>query len=115
MVDPATGLIPIEIVLPAGKFLPGQAAIATITTGEVEGYIVPHDAVLVDDRGHPYVVQAVNMTAKQVPVRVLGADGDQDVIDGALDVSAPLVLAGNHQLKDGMKMRAAESADQPAL
>lgn len=114
LVDPATGLIPVEIALPAGKFLPGQAGIATITTGEVEGYIVPHAAVLVDDQGQPYIVQAVDRTAKQVRVQVLGSAGDEDVIEGALDAAAPLVLAGNYQLKDGMKIRAAASADQPA-
>lgn len=111
MVDAASGTIPIEIALPAGKFLPGQAAVATITTGEVAGYVVPHAAILVDDQGHPYVVQAVNMTAKRVPVRILGATGDQDVVDGALDASAPLVLAGNYQLKDGMKMHADETGE----
>lgn len=110
MVDPASGTIPIEITLPAGKFLPGQAAVATITTGQVSGYVVPHEAVLVDDQGHPYVVQAQNMTAKQVPVRILEAAGDLDVVDGPLDAAAPLVLAGNYQLKDGMKMRASEAA-----
>jgi RND family efflux transporter MFP subunit len=111
MVDPASGTIPIEIALPAGKFLPGQAAVATITTGEATGYIVPHEAILVDDQGHPYVVQATNMTAKRVPVRVLEAAGDQDVVDGPLDASAPLVLAGNYQLKDGMKVHASDRGE----
>ncbi|HXS41636.1 MAG TPA: efflux RND transporter periplasmic adaptor subunit [Stellaceae bacterium] len=110
MVDPASGTIPIEIALPAGKFLPGQAAVATITTRQVSGYVVPHEAVLVDDQGHPYVVQAQNMTAKQVPVRILEAAGDLDVVDGPLDAAAPLVLAGNYQLKDGMKIRTSEAA-----
>ena len=115
MVDPASGTIPIEITLPAGKFLPGQAAVATITTGEVTGYIVPHAAILVDDQGHPYVVEAANMIAKRVPVRILDTAGDQDVVDGSLDPSAPLVLGGNYQLKDGMKMRttAADEAVDP--
>lgn len=110
MVDPTGGTIPIEIALPAGKFLPGQAAVATITTGEATGYIVPHEAVLVDDQGHPYVVQAPNMTAKRVPVRILGAAGDQDVVDGPFDAAAPLVLAGNYQLKDGMKMHTSDNS-----
>jgi len=109
MVDAASGTIPIEIALPAGKFLPGQAAVATITTGEATGYIVPHEAILVDDQGHSYVVQAANMTAKRVPVRVLDATGDQDIVDGPLDTSAPLVLAGNYQLKDGMKMHTSDT------
>ena len=111
MVDPASGTIPIEIALPVGKFLPGQAAVATITTGQVAGYIVPHEAVLVDDQGHPYVIQSANMTAKRVPVRIIDAAGDQDVVDGPLDASAPLVLAGNYQLKDGMKMHTSDPGD----
>jgi RND family efflux transporter MFP subunit len=110
MVDPGSGTIPIEIAVPAGKFLPGQAAVATITTGEVAGYIVPHEAILVDDQGRPYVVQAANMTAKRVPVRILDAAGDQDIVDGPLDTSAPLVLAGNYQLKDGMKMHTGDAS-----
>jgi RND family efflux transporter MFP subunit len=110
MVDPASGTIPIEIALPADKFLPGQAAVATITTRQVSGYVVPHEAVLVDDQGHPYIVQAPNMTAKQVPVRILEAAGDLDVVDGPLDAAAPLILTGNYQLKDGMKIRASEAA-----
>ena len=114
LVDPASGMIPIEIALPTSKFLPGQTAVATITTGQVAGYIVPHEAILVDGQGHAYVVQAPNMTAKQVPVHVLGAAGDQDVVEGPLDASVPLVLAGNYQLKDGMKMRTSEAADSSA-
>jgi RND family efflux transporter MFP subunit len=113
MVDPASGTIPIDIALPTGKFLPGQSAVATITTGQVSGYVVPHDAILVDDQGHPYVVQAPNMTAKQVPVRILNAAGDQDVVEGPLDASAPLVLAGNYQLKNGMKMHTNEADHRP--
>jgi RND family efflux transporter MFP subunit len=107
MIDPATGLIPIQIDFPAGKLLFGEAATVSITTGQVSGYIVPHAAILADDRGAPYVVQAVDMTAKQVPVRVLEADGDRDVIEGPLDPDAPVVLSGNHQLTTGMKVRVA--------
>lgn len=106
-----TGLVPVDIALPPGKFLPGEMAEAAITTGELHGYVVPHDAILVNDSGAPYVVQAVNGTAKKVPVQVLGAHGDQDVIAGALDDRAPLVLAGNYQLDNGMKIRL---ADPPA-
>jgi hypothetical protein len=51
------------------------------------------------------------MIAKRVPVRILGATGDQDVVDGTLDASAPVVLAGNYQLKDGMKMHADDTGE----
>ena len=106
-----TGLVPVDIALPPGKFYPGEMAEAAITTGQVHGYVVPHSAILVSDSGAPYVVQAIDGTAKKVPVRVVGAHGDQDVITGALNVRAPLVLAGNYQLDDGMKIRL---SDPPA-
>lgn len=104
-----TGLVPVSIALPPGPFLPGEMAQATITTGETRGYLVPHAAVLVNDSGQPYVVQAVNGVAHKVTVQVLDAHGDQDVISGALDARAPLVLTGNYQLDDGMKVRLANS------
>ena len=108
MIDPATGLIPIQITFPAGDLVFGDRASAAITTGQVAGYVVPHAAILADDRGDPYVVQAVHLVARQVPVRVLNADGDRDVITGSLDPDAPLVVSGNHQLQNGMKVRVAE-------
>jgi hypothetical protein len=56
----------------------------------------------------------VNSTAKQATIHILAANGDQDVIDGPLDPAAPVVLAGNHQLHDGMKVQAAQAADKAA-
>ncbi|MDE2449412.1 MAG: HlyD family efflux transporter periplasmic adaptor subunit, partial [Gammaproteobacteria bacterium] len=106
-----TGLVPVDIALPPGKFFPGEMAEAIITTGEVHGYVVPHAAILVNDSGAPYVVQAIDGAAKKVPVQVVGAHGDQDVITGALNARAPIVLAGNYQLDDGMKVRL---SDPPA-
>lgn len=100
-----TGLVPVAIALPPGRFLPGEMAQAAITTGEVRGYVVPHEAVLVNDSGEPYVVQAVNGVAHKVTVQVLDAQGDKDVISGKLDARAPLVLTGNYQLDDGVKVR----------
>ena len=108
-----TGLVPVEIALPPGGFLPGEMARASITTGEMRGYVVPHAAILVNDSGEPYVVQAVNGVAHKVPVQVLVARGDQDVISGALDARAPLVLSGNYQLDDGMKVRLGNTAQAP--
>lgn len=105
-----TGLVPVEISLPPGGFLPGEMAQAAITTREQRGYLVPHEAILVNDGGEPYVVQAVDGVAHKVPVRVLVAHGNQDVISGKLDARAPLVLTGNYQLDDGMKIRLADPA-----
>lgn len=114
LVDPGTGLIGIEISLPPGSLLPGERAEAKITTGRVQGFVVPHEAILVNDQGEPYVVQAVNMHARTIPVEVLDARGDEDVIRGKLEANAPLVLAGNYQLEDGMKLEIGPS-DQKAM
>ncbi len=107
-VDPQTGLLPIEIALPAGSLLPGERASADIVTAQLPGYVVPHAAILVNRQGSTYVVQAVSGAAKKVAVRVLAADGDQDVVAGLLDPAAPVVLAGNYQLENGMKIRVSD-------
>lgn len=107
--ESGTGLVPVAISLPAGSLLPGEMAEAAITTRSFSGYVVPHEAVLVNDSGAPYVVQAVDDVAHKVPVRIIDAHGDQDVISGKLDARAPLVLAGNYQLDDGMKIRLANT------
>lgn len=109
VVDTSDGLVPVEIAFPPGKLLPGEMAEAAITIGQVQGYVVPHAAILVDNSGKPYVVQAVKMVARKVAVQILAADGDKDVIRGPLDAAAPLVLAGNYQLENGMSVRIADT------
>lgn len=105
---PNSGLVPVQIALPPGKFMPGEVAKARITTAEVHGFLVPHAALLVNDRGAPYVVQAVDGIAHKVPVSVRDEYDDQDIIAGALDPHAPVVLAGDYQLTDGMHIRVAK-------
>jgi membrane fusion protein, multidrug efflux system len=105
MVDPRTGLVSVDITLPNGALLPGQMAEARIVSGTVRGYVVPHEAILVDDNGDSYVVQSTNMIAHRVVVKVLLSAGSQDVVAGPLDPNAPLVLAGNYQLENGTKIR----------
>jgi hypothetical protein len=111
VVDADDGLINVNIALPQGKFFLGEMAQAAIATAKVAGYVVPHQAILVDDSGRSYVMQSDDLTAKKVVVKVLEAAGETDVIDGELDVKLPLVLEGAHQLDDGAKMRLAEGAD----
>lgn len=113
-VDAATGLVPIEISLPANSMLPGEQAVAAVSSGQVQGYLVPHEAVLLNDEGNPYVVQVIDGVAHQVDVRVVGMVGDQDAIAGNLTASAPVVLSGNYQLENGMKVRYAEDRGRSA-
>ena len=108
IVDARTGLVPVDLTLPNGNFFPGQMAQAAIVTGDVQGYVVPHEAILVNDSGNPYVVQAADMIAREVPVTILLSAGAKDVVSGPLDPAAALVLAGNYQLHNGMKIRIAD-------
>ncbi len=105
VVDARTGLVPVDVSLPAGRFFAGEMAEAEIVVGEARGYVVPHEAILVNDRGAPYVVQAIAGQAKRVLVHLVLSAGATDVISGPLNPNAPLVLAGNYQLTDGMKLR----------
>lgn len=114
VVQSGSGLVPVDVSVPSGKLFLGETAKADITTGQLNGYVVPHQAVLVNDQGKPYVVQSANLIAKKVPVQVLGSKGDKDVIAGPLDPAAPLVLAGNYQLDNGMRMRVAEAGGKAA-
>jgi RND family efflux transporter MFP subunit len=107
LIDPRTGLVPIDVALPPARFLAGQMVEAEVVTAEAQGYVVPHEAILVNEGGNPYVVQAIDMIAKKVSIRVLAAAGARDVVDGPLDPKWPVVLAGNYQLSDGMRVRVA--------
>lgn len=109
VVNPDTGLVPVQVSFPAGKLLIGENVHAIISVGEHSGYLVPHSAVLINADGHTYVVQATGSVAKKVDVQVVGTDNDQDLIDGKLDAKAPIVLAGNYQLDNGTKLRFAET------
>lgn len=110
VVDPRDGLVPVEIALPPNTLLPGESARVTIATHSVRGFVVPHKAVLINNSGHPYVVQVHNMAARLVPVQVMVANGDKNVIAGKLDPKAPLVLSGAYQLQDGMTVRLSNSS-----
>ncbi|MFI5001902.1 MAG: efflux RND transporter periplasmic adaptor subunit [Reyranellales bacterium] len=110
VVDSDNGLVPVQISFPSGKLLIGEMVRATITTGESTGFVVPHEAVLVDDDGTTFVVQAVDGEAKKVAIQVLGQSGDKNIIAGDdLDDKAPVVITGNHQLDDGTKLNVANS------
>ena len=109
VVDPADGLVPVEISLPANTLFPGQSAEAVIVTALVGGFVVPHAAILINGSGQTYVVQIVDGVAKLVPVWVLDADGAKNVVAGAIDPKAPLVLSGAYQLQNGMKVRLSNS------
>jgi len=110
VVDATDGLVAVEINVPPGQLLLGETVRADITSQKVSGYVVPHDAILVNSDGETYIVQDDHMTAKLVPVTVLASSDGQDVVSGSLEAGAPVVLSGNYQLNDGDKIRHSGSA-----
>ncbi len=106
VVSTLNGLIPIEISLPHSPLLTGEMGKVVINTGTRQGYIVPHEAVLLNTSGQTYIVQSIHGSAKLVPVTVVTSKGDKDLIQGNLVAGAPVVGTGNYQLDNGTKIRA---------
>lgn len=100
MVNAKTRLVDADISLPPGV-LSGQTFRAVITVGAVQGWLVPRDAVLTDDKG-AYVLQVTDGKAVRVEVTSLGTDADVVAVEGALASTRPVVVQGNYQLSDGM-------------
>ena len=91
-----------------GAVIAGEAFRADITIGQLNGWIVPHDAVLSDDKG-AYVFQVAGNTASRVDVTVAGSAGNNDIVNGKLDPQRALVVAGNYQLSDHATVRASNA------
>lgn len=114
-IDAVTGLVPIDITLPANPLFAGESAEAVITVGSAQGYVVPHAAILLDPEGKTYVVQVEGGKARKVPVRIATNQGDRDLVQGVdLKADEPLVLEGNYQLDDGMAVRLADQGGAQA-
>lgn len=104
ILNPKTRMVDADIALPVGAALSGQAFRAAITVGQFTGWLVPHAAVLSDDKG-AYVFQVDAGKAIRVAVDVTGSAGDTDVLAGPLDPARKLVVDGNYQLDDGAAVR----------
>lgn len=107
VVSTANGLVPIEISLPDSPLLTGEMGKVVIDTGVRRGYIVPHEAVLLNTSGQTYIVQSIHDVAKLVPVTVVTSKGDKDLVEGDLVAGAPVVGTGNYQLGNGTRVKAA--------
>jgi membrane fusion protein (multidrug efflux system) len=104
VLNPRTRLVDADVSVPPGSVISGAAFRADIKVGELNGWIVPHDAVLTDATGS-YVFQVAGTTASRVKVTVAGAAGDKDVVQGPLDPQRPVVVQGNYQLSDKTPVR----------
>jgi RND family efflux transporter MFP subunit len=101
------------LVQPAGgQLLPGAAYRVGIEIGRPSGWLVPREAVLLDDDG-AHLFQVKDDKAVAVPVRVLGQSGEDSLVDGALDPAAPIVASGSYQLTDGAAIRLPPETRKP--
>jgi hypothetical protein len=113
MLNPRTRLLDADVSVPAGSVISGAAFRAEIKVGDLNGWIVPHDAVLTDASG-TYVFQVNGTTAERVNVTVAGPVGADDVVQGPIDPSRPLVVQGNYQLADKTTVRIETSSANAA-
>lgn len=104
LLNPLTRMVGVDIAFSAGALLPGEAMKAAIETGQVTGWIVPHQAV-VTAGGKPRVFQVMGNKARAVPVQIALASDQGDVVIGAIDAHAPLIVEGAYQVGDGALVR----------
>jgi RND family efflux transporter MFP subunit len=107
LIDPKTQLINALVVLPvqrASLLVPGMRVKGAVQVGEHKGWAVQRQAVLTDDQG-AYIFQVSQGRARRVNVSKGQESQDLVVISGALDTSLPVVVLGNYELQDGMKVR----------
>lgn len=106
--DIKTRLVDADISAPPGA-IPGEAFRAVITVGTFDGWLAARAAVLIDEKG-AYLFQLADDKAVRVAVTLLGSDETTAVVTGPLDPSRPLVILGNYQLTDGMRVRQGKPA-----
>ena len=104
LLNPRTRLLDVDVAVPPGAAISGTAYRAEITVGEITGWVVAHNAVLMDDKG-AYLFQVAGTTASRVNIRVAGTTGTADVVEGMLDARRPVVVQGNYQLSDNGPVR----------
>lgn len=103
--NPATKLLDAWVdVQPSRGLVPGTAVSAVIILSHHQGWVVPRNAVLRDDKGS-YVFQVADGRARRVAVTP-GIETDQlTEVSGALDPALKVVASGNYELKNGMAVR----------
>jgi hypothetical protein len=106
-IDPQTQLVDIGVAatLTGTPLIPGTLVGADVVTRSGTHWIVPRDAVVTDEQGACVYQVDASHKAHRVPVTIAVENDDHYGVDGALNASAPLVVTGNYELKDGMTVR----------
>jgi len=110
IVDPKSRLLNVVVDVPrasATLLIPGMSVRATIELGKVQAWAVPRNAVLSDRQG-AYLFQVAGGKARRVNVRATQHAGALVAVEGrSLDPAQPVVVLGNYELQDGMRVREA--------
>ncbi len=107
LVDPKTQMAGAIALLPTAaqaRMPVGAHVQGVIELGSRAAWLVPRQAVLVDEQG-AYLFQVVQGKARRVAVRKLLESGKAVGVDGALDAALPVVVLGNYELTDGAAVR----------
>ena len=110
MTDAQTGLIDVTVSFGGGTMPQlGDPVQAAITTGTLNGYVVPRDCVQSDEQGtYVFQVDSKNVAHREA-VNVLGNLDDKTIIAASISPEMPLVTTGAYQLDDGVPVRLANS------
>ncbi len=106
MMNPKSHLVDVDIGVPQAGLLAGETFAAAITIGSLAGWLVPHDAVLSDEKGE-YLFQSDGSHAHRVDVQTLGTQGNTDAVSGKLIAKMLVITDGAPQLADGDPVRTA--------
>jgi membrane fusion protein (multidrug efflux system) len=105
-VNPATRLVDVFVVFPSSaRFLPGEWILGRIPATSSLGLLVPRSAVLPE--GGDYVLFTVAGGAARKHVVQIGLENEKEfqVIGKDLSPGDWVVVLGNYELKDGMKVK----------
>lgn len=109
MVNPQNQLVDVVVSFanqPAARLFPGTRVRGEITVDEATGPVVPRQAVLRDGRGD-YLFQVKDGRARRVDVDTGIESQGLVIVSGPLDPAGRVVVLGNYELNDGMKVREA--------
>ena len=106
LLDPQTHLVDVLVRVDRAQMaglVPGMKLRGEIEIQGQEGWVVPRSAVLTDEKG-AYIFQDENGIARRVAVAAT-ENGRMTAIQGKFDPRLPVVVLGNYELRDGMKLR----------
>jgi membrane fusion protein (multidrug efflux system) len=107
LINPKTQLVDALAEVPTARapfLVPGMHVRAAIKVGQHLSWAVPRSAVLTDAKG-AYVFQIAAGKARRVNVTAGGESQGLVAISGRIDPQLPVVVVGNYELEDGMRVR----------